>query len=585
MTSPTACDPGRGESWTRRETTVALGIFALALALRLVHLGSIADLPTFEYLIADAKVYDAWGQRLAAGDWLGREAFYQAPAYPYLLGLIYAVFGHDLEWTHRLMMGLGALSCVLAFATTRLLFGFGAALAAGVLLAIYPVAIFYDGQIGKTGLGLFLVSATLFALVRLQLRPARRAAALAGVALGLLCLTRENALIFAPIIPCWILWRFAGEGGRRRALGLAAVFALGLALVLGPVALRNVVVGGSLAVTTSQLGPNFYIGNNPEATGLYAPLVPGRHVPAFESPDASRLAEAALGRDLTRGEVSDYWLGRGLDFVRGDPGGWARLMLRKVLLTWNTLEIPDTEDVYVSAEWSPLLRALLPLFDFGALAALAIVGMALAWERRRDTALFYLMVAAYTGAVAIFMVFGRMRFPLVPLLVPFAGYALVAVPRAWKEGRLGALGVAVSAGLVTSVVVNLPLLDAAQMHATGLTNLGGIMLREGHPAEAQRYLVRAETLYPDHPDLQYALATLRSVQGRPDEAEAHVRYMLRMADGDYRGHALLASILARKGESEAAAEHRRRAFELDPSGGVAAKAAFTRPERPASASP
>ena len=111
------------------------------------------------------------------------------------------------------------------------------------------------------------------------------------------------------------------------------------------------------------------------------------------------------------------------------------------------------------------------------------------------------------------------------------------------------------------------------------------MLREGHPAEAQRYLVRAETLYPDHPDLQYALATLRSVQGRPDEAEAHVRYMLRMADGDYRGHALLASILARKGESEAAAEHRRRAFELDPSGGVAAKAAFTRPERPASASP
>ena len=56
--------------------------------------------------------------------------------------------------------------------------------------------------------------------------------------------------------------------------GFAAAFALGLALVLGPVALRNYVIGDTFALTTSQLGTNFYIGNNPDATGIYVPLLP-----------------------------------------------------------------------------------------------------------------------------------------------------------------------------------------------------------------------------------------------------------------------------------------------------------------------
>ena len=70
-------------------------------------------------------------------------------------------------------------------------------------------------------------------------------------------------------------------------------------VVLTPVAVRNRIVGGELHLTTSQLGPNLYIGNNPEADGTYRPLRPRRSEPQFERRDATELAERDVGRALS----------------------------------------------------------------------------------------------------------------------------------------------------------------------------------------------------------------------------------------------------------------------------------------------
>ena len=50
----------------------------------------------------------------------------------------------------------------------------------------------------------------------------------------------------------------------------------GAALVLLPVGLRNLAVGGEFHLTKSQFGPNFYIGNGPQADGGYVALREGR---------------------------------------------------------------------------------------------------------------------------------------------------------------------------------------------------------------------------------------------------------------------------------------------------------------------
>jgi hypothetical protein len=84
---------------------------------------------------------------------------------------------------------------------------------------------------------------------------------------------------------------FRRTHGFATRLQLAAAFVLGLAIVLLPVAIRNYAVGGGFYLTTSQFGPNFFIGNNPNADGTYASLRFGRGAPEYERQDATELAE------------------------------------------------------------------------------------------------------------------------------------------------------------------------------------------------------------------------------------------------------------------------------------------------------
>jgi len=549
----------------RADAIAIAGVFCVALALRLVYLQQVETLPFFEFPLIDARSYDEWGQAIAAGDWVGSEIFYQAPAYPYFLGVIYSLFGHDLLVVHVVQMVMGAGSCVLLLVATRSIFGFGSALAAGLLLAAYAPALFFDGIIQKTSLGLFLASALIALVARLAKRPTPSGAVLAGVVAGLLALTRENALIFALIIPAWLLLRHRGAALRGRAVW-AGAFAVGLALVLLPVGARNLAVGDSFAITTSQLGPNFYIGNNPKATGLYAPLMPGRHTPDFEGRDAARAAEWETGRELLPGEVSSHWLGKSLEWISEEPGAFSQLLFEKTLFTLNDYEIPDTEDIYVHAEFSWLLAGLHAVFRFGVLLPLALAGLVFAWREREPggaSELVATLAVVFTAAVAVFYVWARYRFPLVPMLVPFAGLALVRSYETISRGAWRRLAAPTAALVFGAFVSNLALFDREALSQTAWVNLANIMLREQRLEEADAYLERAMAIDHESADLYFHLASLRFRQDRP-ETEQHLRRMLVLDPTDFRGHRLLARILKAEGRSAEASQHLREAIRLDP---------------------
>src|SRR4029453_19449285 len=92
---------------------------------------------------------------------------------------------------------LGATSCALLGAAGIALVG-RAGLAAGLGLAIYPSAIFYDGLLDKTSLMAFLVTALLWLLVMRGGASARRRWLRwfgAGAGLGPPARTPENAPI------------------------------------------------------------------------------------------------------------------------------------------------------------------------------------------------------------------------------------------------------------------------------------------------------------------------------------------------------------------------------------------------------
>ena len=549
-----------------RDLVIGAALFTLAFVLRLVTMLEVREIPSVETLIIDAASYDIWARRIAAGDWFGDTVFYQAPAYPYLMAIIYFLPGPDV-WALRLAQAaMGATACALTFATTRTLFGRAAGLAAGGMLAIYAPAIFFDGIVQKTSLGLLLTSTTLWLLISFQERRRLLQVGLAGLVLGLLALTRENALILVPVVGAWLLLRFRGTPWPKR-LVFVALFAAGVLSPLFGVAWRNHVVGDSWALTTSQLGTNFWYGNNPDASGGYVPLLPGRHTPAFEAPDSRYLAEQALGRELTAGEVSDYWLERGLAFAREEPGAWLQLTLRKALFVWNDFEMPDTEDIYVYAEWSWVLRITHALLGFGLLAPLAAVGLALAWrteQDRRDSWLLPVLALTYAAGVTLFLVLARFRFPLVPLMLPFAGLAVARIVVGLRERRFRRPLVPLLAFLAMAVISNWPMHDRDALRATSYVNYSTIEISRGELEPAERYLTTALKLAPQSGDIRFHLGVVWHRQGRLADAARILRAQLERVANDHRAHLLLSTVLEQQGKRAEAAYHQQMGQRFSP---------------------
>jgi len=530
----------------------ALAIFAVALAVRLLHVWQMRASPYFSTLLGDAHGYDDWARQIAGGDWFGHDVFYQAPLYPYVLGAIYAVAGRSLLVVRVLQAVIGSASCVLLGMAASRLFHRNAGLAAGLMLALYAPAIFFDGLLQKSVLDVFFVCLALWLISRIAVR-LKPDFFFLGLALGGLSLTRENALVFVVVIAIWTLARTRDAlGARVRQLGL---FAAGLALVLVPVAARNAMVGGGFYVTTAQFGPNFYIGNHAGADGTYQSLRAGRGAPEYERQDATELAEHATGRRLTPGEVSSYWTGRALDFITGHPAAWLALTARKTALVWNAAEMVDTESQESHAEWSWPLTLLGPIGHFGVLVPLALLGLIVTWRDRSRLLILHALLVTYAASVVAFYVFGRYRYPLVPILLLFAAAALVQAPAIARARRVPG-SVATIVTLVAAIVfTNWPLLSSAMSRAITENNLGTALQDEQRLDEAMAHYQRAIALRADYAPAYSNLGTALRAQGRTADAVAAYDRALRLRPDYPDAHYNLANALLEQGDADAAIDH------------------------------
>jgi tetratricopeptide (TPR) repeat protein len=596
-------------------------IFALAFAVRLLHVWQIQPAPFFSVLMGDSRGYDEWAQRIAAGEWWGHDVFYQAPLYPYFLGVIYAVLGRHLLLVRIIQAAIGSVSCVFVALAASRLFSRRAGLAAGLIMALYAPAIFFDGLLQKSVLDVCFVSLSLWliavitghaehaerpgtpraprvAKVGQDLSPAWQWLGL-GVAIGGLSLTRENALVFVAVILGWALLRAARTRWRD-----AAAFVVGLALVLVPVSLRNSLLGGDFYVTTAQFGPNFYIGNNPAADGTYASLRYGRGAPEYERQDATELAQIALGRTLTPAEVSAYWTDRAEQFITSRPGAWLALTGRKIALVSNRAEVVDTEDQATHADWSLPLRILGPVTNFGILVPLAVLGAILTWPARARLSVVYALLLAYAASVVAFYVLARYRFPLVPMLVLFAAAGATEVGQVLRPANAGLESRATMPVKVTLAVVlvavftNWPLLSTNVMRAVTENNLAAALQTAGRFDEAADHYRRAIALRPDYapaysnlgtllrargdldqsietytqalriqsdyPDAHYNLANALVDRGRPREAISHFQIALRSVAGSADVHNNLGIALASEGRGDEAVAEFEAAVRADP---------------------
>jgi len=531
---------------------VAGGLLLAALVVRLVYLAHSADNPFFSAPVVDAYSYVVQAQQLAEVSWVGDKPFWQPPLYPYFLALTYAV-SSDLFWTPRFIQFLlGAVSCALIFGIGRQVFGIRVGLLAGGMACLYGPSIYFEGELLPAALAVFLQLLLLFVL----LQPDRGwgQALAAGLLQGLALVAVPNAAVLGPCV-CWWYWKCA-ERAAVSKLVCCLLFAVAASAVVGAVAARNWAVSGEFIPLSWNGGVNFYLGNHPD----YDRLVGIRPGPEWEALMAQPMAAGQVGY----AERSAYFYRQAGAWIASAPGDFVRLLAYKAFLLARGEELKRNQDVYFARTYSWLMSVLLWkthhfAFPFGLLGPLAAVGLVLAWRCRPQAGLLLLCTGAYSTSLLFFFITGRYRLPLVPLLLLFAGYALIWLvqqgqARQWRPLGSGValvvlLGIAANAGLRPAD----PLADA-EIHF----DLGRVQAQQGQYAAALRSFETAVKLDTNYLRARHNLGATLAVLKRYDEAEAVYQQALVQAPKDRGLHLNLAALYRATGRYEQAVEHYRR---------------------------
>ena len=595
-------NPAPSSRTSKAFTWLLLSVLALGFALRAANLAATSSSPFFTRPVIDGQVYDEWALAIKSGKALA-EPFYQDPLYPYFLAVIYSVFGHNYVAVYAIQLLLGILLLWLIFDTTRMVFDRRAGIIAALLAALNKPLIFYEGQIEKTALAVFLVGLFIWMLARAlnSRRPIWQF--LSGLALGLAALTRANLLIFAPLLPLLLLFLRQQAGGPRLVLAwnsrqvAPALWALaGIAIVIAPVAVRNTVLAKELTLTTTQSGQNLYIGNSEyNRTGQYVAPPWVRPNPEFEQTDFRDYADKAAGHKLSYRQVSDFYTRATLKAITGSPGRALGLFARKFLLYFNDYEVPDNQDMYFFSRYSWVLR--IPLIGFGIIFALGLAGILLLRQRPVPRVSLIVFFFGYALSVIAFYVFSRYRLPSLPALLPFAGAMVVwlwsqlspisspqrhdehNVPRrkdsnshrvvvsSWLTRLssvrfLGGLLLVAAAYAVTRYPLHRGSgrWEAAQC----LVNLGSSYFHEGDTAKAVRAFNEALKENPDHGEALRNLGILEYGRNDLEQAAELLAHAVRAEPSNPVSRHFLGKVRERQGELDSAYVQYRQAVNLAP---------------------
>ncbi|UCF06490.1 MAG: glycosyltransferase family 39 protein [bacterium] len=524
--------------------TLTLSVLAVACAVRLLHLFFTTRFnPLAAYLQLDAAIYDRWARVLVLGGEIGPTRLMQAPLYPWFLSLIYRFAGVNLTAVRLVQALLGTASTLLIVLITRKLFrSTAASIIAGAVAALYLPLIFYEGILLPVTLIVFLNLLLVQLLEPGDTVPGNGRLLLAGVVLGLSVVAKPIAILLWPFAFLHILLRTGrargtesspgetpggherekdrdpqgkGTGGRRsmHSLRHLLVFSAGVVIAIAPLTIRNAVLTHEFVPLTTGGGINFYIGNNPEATGFYSvPFYKGQPIggtPEEQQKKMYDLASAETGRTLSPREVSNFWLRRGLEYNRDNPGAFVRRTWQKLLLFWNNYERANVESLPLHRRITGILQ--LPLFVFGIIAPFAVVGIFLMRSRMRFLWLLYGGIISYCLAGLAFYVLARYRLPVVVFLLPFTGACITELISLITKKQIGELIlVGIALGLLFYFINMTVAIDTPFGISKNLTRLGNAYIARGDTAAAVEVYREAVDVFPQNGDARRALRLITS---------------------------------------------------------------------------
>ena len=373
--------------------------------------------------VSDLHTYIKLGKEIAQGVF-PKEFYYQPFYYAVFLPLIYLASGFSLWAVALIQCLLGGTTVFLAGVSAKELFGRTAGLIAALLSAISTPLLLYAPFHQNETLQCFNLTLLFYLLIKAMRKKNILLWCGVGVTAGIATLTRGNILLFVPLI-LLALWLTKHISFGKKWAFSGAVLALFL-LVQLPFICYNTRARGELTGPSTAADAVLALGNTPEAPpggrNAFLPAGPMEYPQSFHEFMAKTTKGVSVPKQMCQ------WMCR-------EPGAFFELQFRKLLLFWDSRELPNNVSLYGEGNFSLILQLLLPGRS-GVLLALALAGMLLFAKRSfrfKRRAFLYGFVFLYWGAIAIFYILSRFRAPILPLTAVFAGAFAAVVVLRWKR--------------------------------------------------------------------------------------------------------------------------------------------------------
>lgn len=526
----------------------ALSAAAIALAVRILFAVSFAASPLFVPLDGghDRTLYHVAAQ----GPFWPTGGFHYLPLYPMVLKLVYTLFGPHLWAAAGLGIACDAIATLLiVLIAWRLGAGRMLASLAGLLYALYPLAIVYSCITMPNTLNALLAAMVVYGSLRIPRKQIFLWAGL-GFLAGVAALGWAAWLLIAFALTAF--WLIARPTQGPSPIG-AVTFLVAFFLPLLPFGIHNTRAEGSFTLLTTHGGFNFYMGNNERATGYPIRIRDFRMTAQAMLEDAHRAAEKAKGRTLSRAESSAWWSEQGRHFWQEHPGMAMKGTGRKALLFWNRADVDDlrmVEQARLLTDWftSPLWPG------FFLIGSLGLIGVL----RVRNAGTIRTVVLAGMAGLVLYFITARYRLTLAPLLLALGAAGVGTIWQEFCARKRIALNVTVILAATLCVAWPISIRDlravdyynaavqllqaerieaAMQMARAGLEfdsqsadlhhALGSGLFKEEAYAEAAREFMQAAARDPAHPQATFNAALSL---GRAGDACGGLNLLRRAAD-------------------------------------------------------
>jgi 4-amino-4-deoxy-L-arabinose transferase-like glycosyltransferase len=410
----------------------AAGVAALLLLALVLRVGVVLATPDVD-ATHDGADYVHHAAAIAAGDGYpdsgiapgGQPSAYRPPAWPYLLGGVFALTGADVTAGRMTQMLVGVAGVALAGLVAFQLWGTTVALLTLALAAVYPPLVIGSSGLLTEPLFVALELAALAAILRY--RSSRRwgwAAAAGGLA-GLAILTRTNgAVLLLPLaLGAWGRPVLSPRSLRAPALVLACA-----GLAVAPWTIRNAIELDEFVPVATQGG--ITLAGTYNDTSRTDPRFPA----AWRPPNLDAAYAELIARTRGRGEpaVNDALGDAAREYALERPGYMAevawRNLLRALGLGGSDFNRQATAfELDLGPRWSDVMT-----YGFVPFALLAVAGCFTAAARRTPPwvwAIPVLMIAA----IVLVSASQRFRAPADPFVVMLAALALSAALRLRRD--------------------------------------------------------------------------------------------------------------------------------------------------------